>query len=171
MTDHDTSTTTIRTVRGDALTAQDVYDVWRIRDAVFAVEQQCDEPDVDGRDLLASTTHLWFADADGPTSYLRSFVEDDVRHVGRVCTRRDQRGRGLSGRLVAECTRLWGNGVIELNAQAYLEQWYAQHGYVRSGENFMEAGIDHVPMIRIPETTPLPDLRTTAPDPDAGTVR
>lgn len=150
MTDHDASTT-IRTVTGDALTAQDVYDIWRIRDAVFAVEQQCDEEDVDGRDLLPTTTHLWFADADGPTSYLRSFVEDDVRHVGRVCTRRDQRGRGLSGRLVAECTRLWGTGVIELNAQAYLERWYGQHGYVRSGENFMEAGIDHVPMTRTPD--------------------
>jgi ElaA protein len=154
---------TIRTVTGDALTAQDVHDIWRIRDAVFAVEQQCDEPDVDGRDLLPTTTHLWFADHDGPTSYLRSFVEDGVRHVGRVCTRRDQRGRGLSGRLVAECTRLWGTRTLELNAQAYLEQWYALHGYVRSGENFMEAGIDHVPMVRKPSAAALvgdagPDL-------------
>lgn len=139
-----------RTVAGHDLTAQDVYDIWRIRDAVFAVEQQVQEEDVDGRDLLASTTHLWLADDDGPTSYLRSFVEDGVRHVGRVCTRRDQRGRGLSGQLVAECTRLWGDDVIVLNAQAYLEDWYGRFGYVRSGENFMEAGIDHVPMTRTP---------------------
>ncbi|MCW2830090.1 MAG: family N-acetyltransferase [Aeromicrobium sp.] len=139
---------TIRTVVGDRLTAQDVYDIWKIRDAVFAVEQKCDEEDVDGRDLLTTTTHLWTADADGPTSYLRAYVEHGVRHVGRVCTRRDQRGRGLSGRLVAECTRLWGDGQIVLNAQAHLEQWYGTFGYVRSGDNFMEAGIDHVPMAR-----------------------
>jgi ElaA protein len=142
------STGPIEQMSGEALTAQDVYDIWRIRDAVFAVEQQCDEPDVDGRDLLASTTHLWFADAEGLTSYLRSYVEDDVRHVGRVCTRRDQRGHGLSGRLVAECTRLWGTSAIELNAQAYLEHWYGRYGYVRAGDNFMEAGIEHVPMVR-----------------------
>ncbi|MET0820105.1 MAG: GNAT family N-acetyltransferase [Aeromicrobium sp.] len=148
MTEAPARTTSIRRVTGDQLTAQDVYDIWRIRDAVFAVEQRCDEVDVDGRDLLPSTTHLWFADDGGPTSYLRSFVEDDVRHVGRVCTRRDQRGRGLSARLVAECTRLWGTSAIELNAQAYLEQWYGRHGYVRSGDNFVEAGIDHVPMVR-----------------------
>lgn len=144
---------TIRTIAGDKLTAQDVYDIWKIRDAVFAVEQQCDEPDVDGRDLLPSMTHLWLADDEGPTSYLRSYVEDGFRHIGRVCTRRDQRGRGLSGKLVAECSRLWGDDVLVLNAQAYLEAWYATFGYVRSGENFMEAGIDHVPMSR--EATPL----------------
>lgn len=139
-----------RAVTGDQLTAQDVYDIWRIRDAVFAVEQQCDEEDVDGRDLLPATTHLWFADDAGPTSYLRSFVEQGVRHVGRVCTRKDQRGLGLSGRLVEECAWLWGDDVIVLNAQAHLEGWYGRFGYVRSGENFMEAGIDHVPMTRQP---------------------
>lgn len=139
-----------RAVTGDQLTAQDVYDIWRIRDAVFAVEQQCDEEDVDGRDLLPATAHLWFADDAGPTSYLRSFVEQGVRHVGRVCTRKDQRGLGLSGRLVEECARLWGDDVIVLNAQAHLEGWYGRFGYVRSGENFMEAGIDHVPMTRQP---------------------
>lgn len=133
---------------GPDLSAQDVYDIWKIRDAVFAVEQQCDEEDVDGRDLQPITTHLWFSDDDGPTSYLRSYVEDGLRHVGRVCTRKDQRGRGLSGRLLAECTRLWGDDVIVLNAQAYLERWYESFGYVRSGPNFMEAGIEHVPMTR-----------------------
>ncbi len=140
----------LKTLVGDQLTAQDVYDIWKIRDAVFAVEQQCDEADVDGRDLLASTTHLWFADDAGPTSYLRSYVEDGVRHVGRVCTRQDQRGQGLSGRLIGECHRLWEGEVIELGAQAHLEQWYGSFGYVRTGPHYVEAGIDHVPMTRTP---------------------
>jgi ElaA protein len=135
---------------GPDLSAQDVYDIWKIRDAVFAVEQQVEEEDVDGRDLLPITTHLWFADDDGPTSYLRVFVEDGVPHIGRVCTRRDQRRRGLSGRLMTECARMWGDGPIVLNAQAYLEDWYRTFGYVRSGDNYMEAGIDHVPMTRDP---------------------
>ena len=139
---------TPRVVAGDALTAQDVYDIWKIRDAVFAVEQKCDEEDVDGRDLLPTATHLWFADPDGPTSYLRAYVEDGVRHVGRVCTRRDQRGQGLSATLVAECSRLWGAEPIVLNAQAHLEAWYGSFGYVRSGDDFWEAGILHVPMRR-----------------------
>lgn len=139
----------IRAVAGDQLTAQDVHDIWKIRDQVFAFEQHVEDTDVDGRDLLAGTTHLWLADADGPTSYLRVYVGDDgVRHIGRVCTRKDQRGRGLSGQLVTEVSRLWDDEELQLNAQAYLQQWYSTFGYVRSGDNYMEAGIDHVPMLR-----------------------
>jgi len=144
---------TPRCVTGDALTALDVYDIWKIRDAVFAVEQQVDEEDVDGRDLLATTTHLWFEDADGPTSYLRVYVADDgVRHIGRVCTRKDQRGKGLSGQLMSEVTHLWGDGELQLNAQAYLERWYESFGYARAGDDYHEAGILHTPMSRTPST-------------------
>lgn len=141
----------IRCLQGDELTAQDVYDIWRIRDAVFAVEQQVEDVDVDGRDLLPTTSHLWLEDTDGPTSYLRIYVDDDgTHHIGRVCTRRDQRGKGLSGRLMEEVHRRWGDQTLQLNAQAYLEGWYESFGYRRTGDNFDDAGIDHVPMTREP---------------------
>jgi ElaA protein len=106
----------VRCVTGEALTAQDVYDIWKIRDAVFAVEQQVEEEDVDGRDLLPTTTHLWLQDADGPISYLRVYLSDD--------------------------------GELQLNAQSYLERWYESFGYVRSGDDYHEAGILHTPMSR-----------------------
>ena len=134
---------------GDELTAGDVYAIWQIRDAVFAVEQQCDEPDVDGIDLLPTTTHLWCADAGGPTSYLRTYVTDDgVRRVGRVATRKDARGRGLSSRLLRDVHDRWGSEEIRIGAQAYLEEWYGSFGYERCGDGYVEAGIPHVPMIR-----------------------
>jgi ElaA protein len=139
---------TARIVNGHQLTAQDVYDIWRIRDQVFAFEQHVEDTDVDGRDLLATTTHFWLSDDEGPTSYLRVYVADGVRHIGRVCTRKDQRGKGLSGELMAEVARLWGDEELQLNAQAYLEQWYGRLGYVRSGDDYDEAGIVHTPMIR-----------------------
>ena len=139
----------IRCVRGDQLIAPELYEIWRIRDAVFAAEQHVDDVDADGLDLLASAWHLWLADADGVTSYLRVYVDDGgLRHVGRVCTRRDQRGGGLSGQLMAEVHRRWGDEPLQLNAQAYLERWYESFGYRRTGENFDDAGIDHVPMAR-----------------------
>ena len=144
----------ITCMRGDELTAQDLYGIWRIRDAVFAVEQQVDDEDPDGRDLLATTSHFWLEDAEGPTSYLRVIVDDvGARRIGRVCTRRDQRGGGLSGQLMAEVHRHWGDETLVLNAQAYLEGWYESMGYVRTGPNFDDAGIDHVPMTREPTPT------------------
>ncbi len=134
---------------GDALSAREVYDVWRIRDAVFAVEQQCDEPDVDGIDLLATCWHVWSRDAAGLTSYLRTFTTDaGVRKIGRVATRRDARGLGLSSALLRAVLDRWGEEEIRLGAQAYLHDWYAGFGFERCGENFMEAGIEHVPMRR-----------------------
>ena len=137
-----------RTIAGDALTAQDVYDVWTIRDQVFAFEQHVEDTDPDGRDLLPTTTHLWVADEAGPTSYLRVYDDSNGIHVGRVCTRKDKRGQGLSGQLMIEVARLWGDRDIMLNAQSHLEKWYESLGYVRSGEDFDEAGIQHTPMVR-----------------------
>jgi ElaA protein len=142
----------IHCVNGDELTAQDVHGIWRIRDAVFAVEQRVEDTDPDHRDLLATTSHLWLADDDGVRSYLRVIDDSGTRRIGRVCTRRDQRGRGLSGQLMAEVHRLWGDETLELNAQAYLEGWYESFGYRRTGDDFDDAGIPHVPMTRAPAT-------------------
>ncbi|RYJ05132.1 GNAT family N-acetyltransferase [Aeromicrobium sp. Root495] len=144
-----TSSDQVHVVDGPDLTAADVYAIWQVRDVVFAVEQQCDEPDVDGIDLLPSCTHLWVADEHGIRSYLRTYVaEAGYRKIGRVCTRKDQRGLGLSGRLVRAAHDRWGADEIHIGAQAYLHDWYAGFGYERSGENFFEAGIEHVPMVR-----------------------
>ncbi len=138
---------------GDQLSAADVHGIWKIRDIVFAVEQECDEPDVDDRDLLASTTHLWLEGENGAASYVRLLTDPDgARRIGRVCTRRESRGQGLSSVLIGEVISRWGDEPMRMNAQAHLEGWYAGFGFARSGENFMEAGIDHLPMERLPRS-------------------
>ena len=143
----------LHVVDGPDLTAADVYAIWQIRDLVFACEQAITEPDVDGVDLRPDCTHLWLADDRGITSYLRTYVDAGHRKVGRVCTRRDQRGLGQSGRLIAAVHERWPGEEIHLGAQAYLEQWYGSHGYVRTGPNYDDAGIDHVPMVRAAQTS------------------
>ena len=138
-------------VDGASLTGPDVHAIWTIRDVVFNVEQRCEDADPDAVDLEPTTTHLWYADDQGITSYLRTYVTaDGVRHVGRVCTRRDARGAGLSGSLLREVLDRWGHERIDLGAQAYLHDWYAGFGFVQHGEPYVEAGIDHVPMSRVP---------------------
>lgn len=141
---------TIRCLGGDELSAGDVYAIWKIRDAVFAFEQHVEDVDVDDLDLLPGTTHLWSSDSAGPTSYLRILTGPDCLKIGRVCTRIDMRGKGLSGELMNDVSTRFGDRLLKLSAQAYLERWYEGFGYVRSGDNFREAGIDHVPMTRTP---------------------
>jgi ElaA protein len=41
---------------------------------------------------------------------------------------------------------LAGHREVVLDAQSYLEQWYARFGFVRDGAEYLEDGIAHVPM-------------------------
>ena len=84
--------------RFDQLTADELYDMLRLRVDVFVVEQRCPYPELDGVDKEA--VHL-FAREDGRTlACLRLYWksgEPGVMWMGRVVTAR--RGAGLGGRL------------------------------------------------------------------------
>lgn len=144
---------TIHSVAGPDLTAPQLYGIWRIRDAVFAVEQRVDEPEVDDIDLDTHVTHWWSEDPRSLTSYLRTIDVGDALKVGRVCTRRDARGQGLSRTLLRAVLEEHGDRLVKLSAQAYLEDWYARFGFERHGDVYDEAGIPHVWMER-PATAP-----------------
>ena len=145
----------IRGAGFDELDARTLYRILRLRAEVFVVEQDCPYLDPDGRDAEPGTLHLWVdPDPGAPTvaAALRVVVEPDgSRRIGRVVTAPDHRGRGLAGTLLDRALALVpaGSGVV-LDAQARLEPWYAERGFTRVGEEFLEDGIAHVPMRRQP---------------------
>ena len=139
---------TLHRLAGPDLNAQQLYEIWRIRDAVFAFEQHAEDIDADGIDLGPQVTHWWIADAVGITSYLRTIAVDSGTKVTRVCTRKDVRGQGLSRHLMRAVLDRHRTGLVTLSAQAYLEQWYADLGFVRHGDVYDDAGIPHVWMER-----------------------
>jgi ElaA protein len=148
-----------RALAFDALTAAELYRVLRLRAEVFVVEQACAFQDLDGLDQQA--LH-WLGedapDASGATrllAYTRllpagmSFPEASI---GRVVTAPATRGSGLGHTLmatsIAELHRQWGVQPIRIGAQAHLETFYRQHGFVPDGEPYVEDGIDHIEMLR-----------------------
>jgi ElaA protein len=138
----------IRHAQSNVLTPGELYELLRLRSDVFVVEQRCAYQDLDRRDLEATTWHVWARADDELLAYLRVTDEAGLPRIGRVCTRRDQRGRGLAGQLMRYAlSRLAGQTVV-LYAQAHLETYYQSFGFSRSGANFLEDGIDHVPMRR-----------------------
>lgn len=147
------TTTGMRAARWADLDPGTAHDLVRLRIEVFVVEQRCPYPELDGRDVEPTTRHLWWADESGVASYLRVLAEPDgsVR-VGRVCTRADARGRGLSGELVAAV--LGGIDAVPdgrdvvLDAQSHLQHVYARFGFTPAGPEFVEDGIPHLPMVR-----------------------
>ncbi|WP_041795646.1 GNAT family N-acetyltransferase [Modestobacter italicus] len=137
----------LREARFAELTPTELYGILRLRVDVFVVEQTCPYPELDGRDTEPGTVHLWYADDAGTTlATIRVLENGDDRAIGRVATAVGARGRGLSARLIRRGIELCGGRTVDIGAQAYLESWYERFGFVRSGPDYLEDGIPHLPM-------------------------
>ena len=68
--------------------------------------------------------------------------------IGRVCTKRTARGQGHTTRLLQAALAEVGDYPCRIDAQTYLEEMYGRHGFVRDGDEFLDDGIPHVPMMR-----------------------
>jgi ElaA protein len=133
------------------LTPFEVYGLCRLRVDVFVVEQECAYPELDGRDIEATTQHLWFEDDDGEIlATIRVLDDGPTRAIGRVATAASARGQGLAARLMEEGIALCAGFPVTLGAQAHLESWYGRFGFRVSGPGYVEDGIPHVPMRREP---------------------
>jgi len=138
---------TVRVLAFDELDARTAYDVWRLRQDVFVVEQSCPYPDLDGRDPEPGTRHVLHTTDDGTLAgYLRLLDDGDELRIGRVVLARSARGQGLADGLMraglAEC----GDRPVVLDAQSPLSSWYAGFGFEVDGPEFLEDGIPHLPM-------------------------
>jgi ElaA protein len=139
------------------LSAEDLYAVVRLREAVFVVEQQCAYPDADGRDPLAWHLLGWSDRENGKAlvAYARIF-EPGLRYtegsIGRVVTAPEVRGTGLGKALMAEALRrlegLAPGQTIRIAAQRRLEKFYLDLGFRTVSAPYEEDGITHVDMLR-----------------------
>ena len=145
------------------LSLTDLYDLMRLRQEVFVVEQNCVYLDADGYDQKAR--HLLGRDGKGElVACLRLFAPGvkypafpNEASIGRVCTAASARGTGLGQELmrrgIAETERLWPESGIRISAQAYLLSFYGKLGFAAVSEPYDEDGIPHVEMVR-PAKTP-----------------
>jgi predicted GNAT family N-acyltransferase len=120
-----------------------------VRNTVFTVEQGISKAlDFDGRDH--ECVHVLARLGDGETIGTARMLPDG--HVGRIAVHREWRGQGVGTRLVEyliEVARDWGLSEIYLHSQAQASKFYSRLGFETRGETFMEAGLEHVLMVRI----------------------
>lgn len=141
----------VRAARLRELDPLTLHDLLRLRVDVFVVEQECAYPEIDGRDAEPGTLHLWLEVDGAPVATLRLLEGPGTAYrIGRVATARDHRGQGYAAALVEEALRRTADAPVELDAQTYLEGWYARFGFRRTGPDFVEDGIPHLPMRREP---------------------
>jgi ElaA protein len=132
----------------DGLDARTAYAVWRLRQAVFVVEQECPYPDLDGRDPEPGTRHVLLQDDDALLGYARVLDDGDQWRIGRVVLAPAARGRGLADALVHAALEACPGRDVVLDAQTPLAGWYASFGFTVDGHEFVEDGIPHLPMRR-----------------------
>ncbi|MBX3671834.1 MAG: GNAT family N-acetyltransferase [Burkholderiales bacterium] len=117
-----------------------------IRTTVFVGEQGVPpEIEIDGRD--PGCAHVVAeSDSGGAVGTGRLMPEG---RIGRMAVLAAWRGRGVGAAmleaLVAEAKRR-GFRETYLHAQAHAKDFYARHGFVVEGEEYLEAGIPHVLM-------------------------
>ena len=141
----------------DAMSAGTLYRLLRLRSEVFVVEQNCVFLDMDGLDSQCLHVMGEQASNDGPlllasTRLVPPGLAFEEASIGRVVTSPAARGSGIGHVLVAESVHLlqsiWGPQPIRIGAQAHLENFYGQHGFVADGPTYIEDGIPHIEMIR-----------------------
>ena len=131
----------------DAATA---YDVWRLRQQVFVVEQGSPYPDLDGRDSEPTTRHLLLRVDGELVGYARVLDDGGWARIGRVVVAKHARGQGFAGRLVRAALDVIGDQEVRLDAQTGLRDWYASYGFEVTGPEFDDDGVMHLPMARPP---------------------
>ena len=130
------------------LTAPELFAIYKLRTAVFVVEQRCPYQEVDDADKTA--WHLWLREGEEISAYLRLLPVDGTGRafIGRVIAAR--RGQGLGARILAEGVRFardgLGAGSVALSAQSYARGFYEKAGFSAISPEFLEDGIPHIKM-------------------------
>ena len=120
--------------RFDELTSAELYEILKLRNAVFIVEQNCAYQDIDGLDETAY--HMWLEDENGIAAYVRLFppgvrFEDSV--IGRVIAVRRRSGVGSQIIRMAQSAvrEVFGTDSVTIEAQVYAREFYEKLGFVQ----------------------------------------
>ncbi|WP_326983602.1 GNAT family N-acetyltransferase [Chryseobacterium sp. MYb264] len=139
----------------EELLNNELYEILKLRNEVFIVEQNCIYQDIDDKDEHSLHLTVWIdGNLAGYTRLLPSGLSYDDISIGRVITSPKYRGVGLGKELIDKsigyCRSRWGNALIRISAQSYLLKFYESSGFRAIGEEYEEDGIPHIEMIKPP---------------------
>lgn len=132
------------------LSVRELYAIWALRERVFVLEQNCAYVDADGAD--PQCRHLWAEDETRAIHAYCRLVPSGVKFaeasIGRVITAAEARGTGLGKELMQRAIAAVGAVPIRIGAQAHLERFYGEFGFVKASAPYQEDGIPHIEMLR-----------------------
>ena len=141
--------------RFDDLGVHALYDALALRCRVFILEQG---PYQDPDDADKRAWHLLGRSADGALLAVLRVVDPGVSYaepsIGRVVVAPELRGSGAGRALLREgllrCQTAWPGQAVRISAQAHLQRYYGEQGFVPVTDEYLEDGIAHIGMLRRP---------------------
>ncbi|MEX1308100.1 MAG: GNAT family N-acetyltransferase [Eubacteriales bacterium] len=140
------------------LGVDDISDAMMIRDTVFIAEQGC-PVNIEHDKYDKTAMHLVLYADGAPVGCARMVPQETGFKLGRIAVLKEERGKhygDLIMRLLLFKAFQMGAKEAHLGAQLHAADFYARFGFVRDGENYMEAGIEHVPMKVTADTVDYP---------------
>lgn len=137
----------------DELSKTELYEILKLRQEIFIVEQNCPYLDADGKDIEAF--HVILKEGEQIQAYTRLLAKgtsyDQYVSIGRVVNRASARGRGFGKQImqysIEKIQSLFPGESIKLSAQCYLDKFYNDLGFRTVGESYLEDDIPHQAMI------------------------
>ncbi|MDN6639500.1 MAG: GNAT family N-acetyltransferase [Tetragenococcus sp.] len=131
------------------LTLAQYHQLMKMRVAVFVVEQACPYQEVDDIDL--SAYHFWLENNSKEIiAYARIYQEDQTIHFGRVLVKKEERQQGLGRQLIQQLmewvAQEFSERRLHIEAQSYLQSFYASFGFQPVSETYLLDGIAHIDM-------------------------
>jgi predicted GNAT family N-acyltransferase len=133
-----------------AASTEDLIKAMVIRGIVFCAEQRIPYS-VERDEFDAAAIHVIGEIGGEPVAVGRIRECGSHAVLGRIAVRVEHRGRGIGHALtdyLIAVARERGYSSCRMHAQSHLESFYASHGFRSEGERFIEAGIEHVAMVR-----------------------
>ena len=133
----------------DFLTPRELYQILKIRQEVFMLEQQILCSDCDGVDYNA--WHIMGVADDGRTivgcARLFKGAENGVACIGRLAVAMEYRDRQIGRSIMDAALNIATDNlkakIVEIHAQSHVIPFYEKLGFVVSSDEFLEEGVPH----------------------------
>lgn len=136
--------------RFEDLSPADIYNILKLRQDIFIIEQNCIYDDIDSLD--PDCEHLLLYDENRLVAYSRivpAGKKFKTPSIGRIAVAKAYRGDGLGRKLMeksVDLLKMADQQEILIEAQLYLCKFYESIGFIKISDPYDVDGIDHIKM-------------------------
>lgn len=129
------------------LSKSQLYEIMKLRQKIFIIEQECFYNDFDEKDK--DSYHILLMKNNEIISYARIINENQIK-IGRVLTKKEYRNLGLATKTINAAIDFINDKLKEktiiISAQLYLKDYYSKFGFIAISDIYLEDNIKHIRM-------------------------